>query len=859
MRALWLCAAAAFAVACSNFPTIESGVCGNRVLDAQEDCDFFAENAQEVCRLPGSDNACHYDCSLGANGHRPACPAGWGCNSDSICRAPTATFEPSSPLDVGAWNLTAGDFDGDARGDIMSSEPLDSVGATQVRFFYFDQDGELADTRAFPKLLLSPMVKDISGDGLSDVTFAYRQLSLMLGRKDRSWVPETFASYLLPNSTVRMVGVYIHSIEGASPIVPLVDLPDTTGFFVANADGQLDARASIAGKVADLVGDPVSGNVFEDPADSPCLEPVYALSGARHFTVLNTCQRGADLAVVWRKPFESIDVPLEPAAAIDAAPQIVDMNHDGHLDVLLGAGGKPYVAYGDGQQLAPAVPYELTLAASDEMSREIPMPLAAGDFSGDGVPDFVFPDHLLVSSPSLTGGPPSYDAGKRNRLGSPYTAAIIADFNGNGFPDVVAGSNASLDLEFFNGTGTPDLTETRIYTGNPLQYLSAADYDGDLITDLALLEAAPAGESASPLRIAFGSPFAPLSPPITVAHVAAPEQLMSYAQDGIGNMVVASQEPVKGVDNAAFTFLDGSGDRLPYAALSLTDFSSTGSIEDSTALAVAAGSFSEAGQTDVLALAYANSPMSTLNAAPLQPWLVPNILDAGATSQRLTDGLDARLNPVLFAPQDLTADIASTSADLNGDGRDEGIFAMPAGAQQEQCGVLVFAAAHPGASQVKALAPILLNEPCARPQITAVDLDADQHLDLALLTGEIGGSKRRLYVLWNDGAGGFDPQAMTLVSDAQDSPQAFSVLPGTAPNRAPFRALSLAYVTADDVRYAAVTDTPRTFAPVVSVPHVQLFGGTGIAAADVNGDGVADLVVAESGKLFVLKAQLEAL
>jgi hypothetical protein len=852
-------AAAALALACANFPVIDANVCGNRVIDANEDCDGFAEKGK-VCLPPGTDNACHFGCAPGATG-RPACPEGWGCNNDAVCRAPTTTFEPTGALDVGAWNLSAGDFDGDGRGDIMSSEPVDSVGATQLRFFYFDQAGALADTRTFPKLLLSPMVKDISQDGLSDVTFAYGQVSLMLGRKDRSWIPETFASYLLGNSKLRMIPVYTHVIEDASPIVPLADLPTGTGFFVPNAEGQLDPRARIPGKIADLVGAPVSANLFEDTADSPCLEPVYALRGAHHFTVMNTCERDADGVVLWRKPFGTVDVSLEPAAAIDAAPQIVDMNHDGHLDVLLGAGGRVYVAFGDGQRLAPAVPYRLVLANSDDGSLEIPMPLAVGDFSGDGAPDFVFADSLLVSVPSRTGGPPSYDASQSARLGSPYTTAIIADFNGNGFPDVVAGSSGSLDLEFFNGTGTPDLTKTRILTGNPVQYLSAGDYDGDLITDLALLEAAPAGESTNPVRIAFGAPFAPPSAPITVAHVSGPEQLMSYTQDGISSMVVASEEVVAGVVNGAFTFLDGTGDRLPYAALSLTDFASTGSTDASAALAVAVGSFSKAGQADLMALACPDIPANSMGpviSVPTLPWLVPNILGAAPVSQRLAGGLDGRLNPVAIISRNLSAHIASASADLNGDGRDEGIFAMPVGAQQDQCGVLVFSADRPGASALKARAPLVLNEPCTLAQLSAVNLTADGPPDLALLTGDVSGGARHLYVLWNDGAGGFDAQAMTLVSDAQDSPQAFTVLPGTAPNRSSYRALSLAYVTAHEVRYATLADAPRSFAPVVSVPEVPLSGGTGIAATDVNGDGVADLVVAESGKLLVLKAQLEA-
>src|SRR5882724_6810741 len=172
----WLFALASVslvALGCTNFPSIASGECGNGVVDSpKEDCDSFPVGAHSVCRPKGSEGECHFDCSLRADG-RGQCPQGWGCDSNSICRAPTAGFDVSpSWFDVGAWSLTAGDFDGDRRGDIMSNEPLDSIGGTRLSFFYFDEQGQLADTRAFPKFLLSPVVKDISGDGLSDVAFA---------------------------------------------------------------------------------------------------------------------------------------------------------------------------------------------------------------------------------------------------------------------------------------------------------------------------------------------------------------------------------------------------------------------------------------------------------------------------------------------------------------------------------------------------------------------------------------------------------------------------------------------------------------------------------------------------------------
>jgi len=45
---------------------------------------------------------------------------------------------------------------------------------------------------------------------------------------------------------------------------------------------------------------------------------------------------------------------------------VTDMNVDGHMDLLFGAGGRPYVAYGDGRQLSTAKPYRLDFIPNDD-------------------------------------------------------------------------------------------------------------------------------------------------------------------------------------------------------------------------------------------------------------------------------------------------------------------------------------------------------------------------------------------------------------------------------------------------------------------------------------------------------------
>ena len=184
--------------------------------EANEDCDSFPPAAGQVCRAKGTVGECHLDCSTSSRG---VCPEGWGCDSSAICRRPSGDFEPpSKAVDVGAWSLAAGDFDGDGRDDVMSSEPLDSIGATRVRFLYFDAQGAFAESRQFPKLILSPTIVDLADDDpsvrTSDIAFSDGRIGAMQGRADRSWVPDTFSSYRVSNARVRVVDVLPRSIPG---------------------------------------------------------------------------------------------------------------------------------------------------------------------------------------------------------------------------------------------------------------------------------------------------------------------------------------------------------------------------------------------------------------------------------------------------------------------------------------------------------------------------------------------------------------------------------------------------------------------------------------------------------------------
>jgi hypothetical protein len=148
-----------------------------------------------------------------------------------------------------------------------------------------------------------------------------------------------------------------------------------------------------------------------------------------------------------------LSVPTTPAVGLDPKSIAVgDFNRDGNPDLIVGdADGSLIILLGDGKGNLVPTPngIRLTSVAS----------IAVGDFNHDGILDMVISDpHANTATILLGSGDGSFRSAWSFKLpmqGAVYHIAV-ADFNGDGIPDLVVTNedHDSYEVLLGNGNGT---------------------------------------------------------------------------------------------------------------------------------------------------------------------------------------------------------------------------------------------------------------------------------------------------------------------------------------------------------------------------------------------------------------------
>jgi len=436
---------------------------------------------------------------------------------------------------------------------------------------------------------------------------------------------------------------------------------------------------------------------------------------------------------------------------------------------------------------------------------------------------------------------------------------LIADVNGDGQLDAIAATRESPGIDLFLGTGSERQNPFLISTPHAVDHLSVGDFDADGIFDLAFVMPGRGTANDDQISVAYGDRTGAPETPIPVAHAAGISQLVPTVDnpfDTRADLLVVSDETGDGSQRSStVSILIGSADRgLFFSPVVLSTFSMDGSLSEAASVSVAAGHFVDASQLDAIAVAVlgldSDSPTDDL---PGSLWLLP-AFTSGQSSPRRLEWDFAELKPVLPHPIERELAVRLAATDLDGDGLDEVILAAPID-NKTHC-LLSWASVTGAGTRQGQLRKLLFEEHCdLEPPLAVRDVDGDGAIDITILTGLP--NEGRIRVLWNDGYGGFSEENSTTVANDAGFIHAFTFFRATAASP-----LELAYTTVTELHlleslgtHRAFVERSRTSEDQDWLPNFTL--ATGITAADVNGDSVTDLVVADSGAVRVLPAELE--
>ena len=479
--------------ACSDFESLDRGVCGNGLVEAGEDCDS-SEASCVRCAVTCDEQS---DCPTSA----------YACGTDGLCHAPGGTLAPpvpAGPFQVNDFQIT--DIGGDGTGDVIG------LSRTSIVVKTGDASGQLATSASIvtPFQTGRPAFGDLDGDGSLDVTMT---------------TPDGFVSYTSPLGELTPLPVQSRLGEAGTGQFDLVGLYHVSNFALGSwlsstaNDTLLLTVFDLASSANDAVVLPCnqmfkasalsesSFHVYRLTEDTePNAELLLAITGPLTNGTTRTCvvaitkpanaaatitditPLGAQTGLVGRPVFADLDFDA------DRCPSLLAYNMQGSLRNFDGTRGATSCTL-------PATSMQFVPANAT------PGAVLVGQFPLTPQIALVAPDALVLSD----GVYASTVVGSQKVYTSPRRIARVdyGDLNGDGRVDGVVASEGEDDIDILFRTEQPGYQLVRLDTASRVTSLTVGDYDGNGIEDIAYTELL---DEYQRLEVSFSTADRPLEP-----------------------------------------------------------------------------------------------------------------------------------------------------------------------------------------------------------------------------------------------------------------------------------------------------------------------------------------------------------
>ena len=392
---------------------------------------------------------------------------------------PTA-FDPAS--------IATGDFNGDGIPDLVyDTASVNGLGSS-LHVLLGKGDGTYTDAQDVG--LPSPLggainIADVNGDGIPDLILGGGGTSTtsgvvatLLGNGNGTFAAPVISTFSVSGggsyiSTVRKMGIGDINGDGAVDLV----IPDASNTLLYILLGNKNGKFQYAGKLFN--------------GSYPTEAFLADLNGDGHLDLVALGPTGGTVTVYLGKGDGTFATGVNYSLLYGPGNMLlIDLDGDGHLDIVadvlaeVNSQAVPQILFLHGNAdgtFAPATPIVSSLPAPAGTLIDI------ADYNGDGILDLVVTNQVgigvLLGKGSLTYSPMvSYLAGSAG-YGSPNIA--FGDLTSSGHRDIAMGVEGGIVLLMGNGDGT--FPSAPFYDlGNPVGAAAVADFNGDGNPDIAV-------------------------------------------------------------------------------------------------------------------------------------------------------------------------------------------------------------------------------------------------------------------------------------------------------------------------------------------------------------------------------------
>ena len=331
---------------------------------------------------------------------------------------------------------------------------------------------------------------DLDGDGIQDLVLSNtgsNSLTVLLGNGDG-----TFRQIVSPAAGPNPGAVVLADFN-SDGILDIAVLNGPSGqsegsltILIGNGDGTF-----VRGQGADFVDDEPFGIATAD-FDNDGIPDLILANVTNELTILHGNGDGS---------FTSID---DEGEQFDHQTTVAtgDFNGDGKTDLVLGRQNTVQLLLGNGDGTFQDGGNGRAPALTISTAPVLPNSIAVADVNGDGKQDIVIADQGDAGTPGellvLVGnGDGTFTAAPSSAVGNRPDGVVVADFNGDGIPDIATSNIADNTVTVSLGNGNGSFTAISTLTTGPVPTsISVADFNGDGTPDLVTANSALFGSQS---------------------------------------------------------------------------------------------------------------------------------------------------------------------------------------------------------------------------------------------------------------------------------------------------------------------------------------------------------------------------